>query len=124
MDWFKDSTLGTIKSMAIDGRVYLIENNSVTKLSGGKRELLSLDEVTPPLEEPTRVSVSTDLDFLYILEPKNHRLLVYSKNGVYKAQYTGDQLTNLKDAVVDQKNRLVYFLNGKSVYSAEAKHLQ
>lgn len=125
MDWYKDnSPLGTITSLAIDGRIYLIENNTVTKLSGGKREALSLDPVSPSLESPTRLSVSPDLNYLYILESKHNRLLVYNKTGTYIAQYAGDNLNDLRDAVVDQKHRLVYFLNGKSIYKTEAKHFE
>ncbi len=121
--WFKDpSALAKVTSIAIDGRVYLIENNSVTELSGGQRENLTLDPVSPALEEPTMVSVSPDKDFLYVLEPKNKRLLVYSKNGAYLAQYKGDGLDNLKSAAIDQENSAVYLLNGRGVYRIEANH--
>ncbi len=122
-DWYTDSpALGTISSLAIDGRVYLIENGAITKLSGGKREVLTLDPVSPSLEAPTKIAVSLDLNYLYILEPKHNRLLVYSKTGSYIAQYAGDELNNLTDFVVDQKNKLIYFLNGKTIYKIVAKH--
>ncbi len=125
MDWYKDSSpLGKISSLAIDGRIYLIENNTVTKLSGGQREALTLDPVSPSLESPTKISVSPDLNFLYIIEAKHNRMLVYNKTGTYIAQYAGDNLNDLRDAVVDQRNRLVYFLNGKSIYKTEAKHFE
>jgi len=124
-NWLKDNTaLATVQSMAIDGRIYLIENNTVSKFSGGKKEVLSLDEISPKLEEPKAIYVSFDNDFLYILEPKNKRLLVYTKNGKYLAQYSGDMLDNLTGAAVDQKNKFVYLMNGKKIYRIEAKHFQ
>jgi len=123
--WIKDgTTLSQVKSMAIDGRIYVLENNTVSKFSGGKKEVLSLDEISPKLEEPKAVYVSFDNDFLYILEAKNKRLLVYTKNGKYLAQYSGEMLDNLIGAAVDQKNGLVYFLNGKKIYRIKATHFQ
>ncbi len=124
-NWLReDATLGTFTSLAIDGRIYTIENGSVSKFSGGRRESITLDEVTPALQNPTHISVSADLDFMYILDPSNKRVLVYTKNGKYLAQYTGDMLEGLTSASVDQKNRLVYFLVGKQVFRIEAKHFQ
>ncbi|MCX6793029.1 MAG: hypothetical protein NTY12_03300 [Candidatus Falkowbacteria bacterium] len=121
--WIKDnSSLGAVQSMAIDGRIYLIENNTVSKFSSGKKEVLSLDEISPKLEEPKAVYVSFDNDYLYVLEPKNKRLLVFTKNGKYLAQYSGDMLDNLTGAAVDQKNKFVYLMNGKKIYRIEAKH--
>lgn len=124
-NWLREeTTIGTFSSLAIDGRIYAIENGSVTKFSGGRRETITLDEVTPILENPTTLSVSPDLDFLYILDPSNKRLLVYNKNGKYLAQYTDAALDNLNGMTIDQKNRLVYFLAGKKIFRVEAKHLQ
>jgi len=121
--WIKDGTkLAMVKSMAIDGRIYVIENNTVSKFSGGKKEILSLDEISPKLEEPKAVYVSFDNDFLYILEAKNKRLLVFTKNGKYLVQYSGEMLDNLIGAAIDQKNGFVYFLNGKKVYRIKATH--
>ena len=121
--WLKDETsFVNPSSMAIDGRIYIIENNSIAKFSGGRRETLTLDPVSPSLEEPKSISLSPDLDFLYILEPKHQRLLVFSKNGRYIAQYTGDGLNNLKSATVDQKNRFVYLLSGQKLFKINATH--
>lgn len=122
--WLKDSSsLGSVKSMAIDGRIYVIENNKIAKFSAGQKETLILDEISPQLEEPTQVYVSYDYDFLYLLEPKNKRLLVFTKNGKYISQYTSVIFDNLISATVDQPNKLIYLLNGKKLYKVEANHL-
>jgi|GEM_PF-1823166 len=123
--WFKEeATIGTASSMVIDGRIYIIEDNNIKKFFAGKRETLMLDPVSPSLEEPKAISVSPDLDFLYVLEPKHQRLLVFSKNGRYIAQYAADNLTDLRSASVDQKNRLVYLLNGNKLLKIDAKHFE
>lgn len=124
-NWLKDNIiLGNVVSMAIDGRIYLVEDNTISKLFSGRKEILNLDEISPKLEEPKAVYVSFDNDYLYVLEPKNKRLLVYSKAGKYIAQYSGDVLDNLIGAAIDQKNRQVYLMNGKKIYKVEARHFQ
>lgn len=122
--WLRDENIGTISSIAIDGRIYAVEGNGISKFSTGRRETLSLDPVSPALESPTMVGVSTDLDYLYILEPKHKRLLVYSKTGSYIAQYTGDHLSDLRAFTVDQKEKTIYLLNGDTLIKTPATHFK
>jgi len=124
-NWLReDTTLGTFTSLAIDGRIFAIENGTISKFSGGRREAITLDEVNPVLKNPIKISVSPDLDFLYVLDPANKRLLIYNKNGKYLAQYADAALENLNGMTIDQKNRMVYFLAGKKIFRVEAKHFQ
>jgi hypothetical protein len=123
IDWLKETvTMSKVNNMTIDGRIYIIANNNLIKLANGKNNNLVLDDISPKLEEPKAVYVSQDADFLYLLEPKNQRLLVYTKSGKYLAQYTGDMLTNLTGAAIDEKNHFVYLMNGKQIFRTPATH--
>lgn len=121
-DWLKETAdLKDATSLAIDGRLYVLANNEIKKFSGGQNETLVLDDVSPALETPTAVAVSPDNDFLYVLDPKNKRLLVYTEDGKYSAQYMSDSFDNLKAVTVDGAAKQIYLANGNKIYQIAVK---
>jgi hypothetical protein len=48
---------------------------------------------------------------------------VFNKKGDFINQYTSNKFDNLKDFQIDEANKKIYFLNGTTVYSIEAVHL-
>ena len=122
--WIKTNVdLSESVDLSIDGHIYiLLKNGDVLKFLKGEEQELSMDEVGPSIEEATKLYVSPELKFIYILEPKNKRLVIYDKTGKFILQYKADKFDNLKDFAVDEKNQVIYFLNGNTVYKAEAKH--
>ena len=109
--------------LSIDGHIYiLLENGEVLKFLKGEKQELTLAPVEPAIEKATEFFVSPELKFIYILEPTNKRLIIYDKTGKFILQYKADKFDNLKDFSVDEKNQIIYFLNGNSVYKAEGKH--
>lgn len=110
--------------MAIDGHIYVLKKNGeVIKMLKGQRQELVMETVDPPITEATQLQISQDLKYIYILEPTNQRLLIFDKTGKFISQYTSDQFTGLKSFVVDETNKLLYFLNNNSVLKAEASYL-
>ncbi len=102
-----------------------MENDgSIKKFYNGFLKKFVLEAVSPTLASPTRIFTTSKSDFLYILEPKQNRLVVYKKTGELAAQYVGADLTDLRDALVIEKEKNIYLLNGSSVYSLPAEHLE
>jgi len=109
--------------ISIDGHIYtLLQNGEVLKFLKGEQEELIMDEVEPKIEEATKLYVSPELKFIYILEPKNKRLIIFDKTGKFILQYKADKFDNLKDFAVDEKNNIIYFLSDNTVYKATGKH--
>lgn len=114
--------LNGLKSMAVDiygakSYIYLLkETGEVIKLYDGLQENFKLDTVEPVLNSAEKILVRSNL---YILDKNNKRLVVFDSNGKFIKQYQSDNLNNLKDAAVDEKNKRAYLLNGGSVYELE-----
>lgn len=112
-------------NMAIDGSIYILKNNGqLLKYLKGRGQEFKLAEVEPKLENPSKLIVSPELKYIYILEPSNKRLVVFDKTGVFLIQYQSDQFNDLKDFTVDEINKKIYFLDKTSVYGIEAKHFE
>ncbi len=111
-------------SIDIDGSVYLLKNNGeLFKYNKGQKENFILPAIEPPLSRATRLIVSPEQDFIYVLDPTGKRLIVYDKAGKFISQYLSENFTDLKDFQVDEKNKKIYFLNQASIFSADAAHL-
>ncbi len=116
--------LVSVTSLDIDGDVYLLKNNGqISKYSKGKKQEFFISPIEPDFSQAVKLTISEELDFLYIFEPSGKRLVVFKKNGDFVNQYTSDKFNNLKDFQIDEKNKIIYFLDGTLVYSIEAVHL-
>lgn len=124
-DWIKEKIdLKNSAGLAIDGFVYILKGNGeIVKMLSGKQEDIKLETVEPVLQFATRLDVSMEKDFIYILDVIEKRLLVFNKTGKFITQYQSSQLQNLRDFAVDEKNKLIYFLAGKIIYEVGAVHL-
>ncbi|PLX28146.1 hypothetical protein C0583_02865 [Candidatus Parcubacteria bacterium] len=122
--WINDgSNIENAINLAIDGNIYILFSDaSIKRYLRGSEVDFDLELCDPPLESPTKIKLSQEEDFLYILEPKNRRMLVYSKDGQFQMQYMSETFDDLKDFVVNEENKKLYFLNGTLVYQTEASH--
>jgi hypothetical protein len=124
--WFKVAAdLSDAASLSIDGSIYILKKNGqLLKYLKGKEEEFNLDAVEPAIEEAKKVMVSPELNYIYILEPSKQRLVVFDKTGKFILQYKSDQFTDLKDFTVDEKKKIIYFLNGNSVFEVAGEHFK
>jgi hypothetical protein len=122
----KEEDFSEAVDMAIDGSIYVLKKNSeVLKFfKGSKEEEFKISAIDPGLENASKIFVSPEKNYIYILEPAKQRLVVFDKTGKFILQYKSDQFTDLKDFTVDENKKIIYFLNGKSVYEIEVKELK
>lgn len=116
--WFKESVdLSGVVSMAIDSYVYLIKSDGLILkyLSGSQKEFI-LEELTIPLDSASKIFTALDYNYLYILDPKNSRILILDKKGSLKNQYISDSFDDLKDIYVDEASKKMYVLNGNKIF--------
>ncbi len=124
--WIEEKIdLSQAVDLSIDGHIYVLSGNGqLLKLLKGQEVEFKLDAIDPAFEEPTKLKVSDEQKYIYILEPKNKRLVVFDKTGEFLAQYYSDQFNDLKDFTVDETNKEIYFLNSTSVYVIEGEHFE
>ncbi len=112
------STLADATSIAIDGDVFVLTAaGEIKKFVAGTEEAFSITGLDPALSNPTELFTYTDVNFLYILEPTNKRVVVLDKTGKLIKQYTASEWKNPTGMNIDEKNKTVYVLDSNVVYS-------
>ncbi|MCX6800089.1 MAG: hypothetical protein NT091_03015, partial [Candidatus Falkowbacteria bacterium] len=125
--WIKEKGLDVSNAIAmdIDGYIYVLKGNGeILKMQYGRSEPFTLEKVEPELKMATKFIISREKDFIYILDPLQKRLVVFSKTGKFVAQYASSKLTTLKDFVVDEKSKVLYFLDKDAIYKISATHIK
>ncbi|MFA6171729.1 MAG: hypothetical protein WC715_04775 [Patescibacteria group bacterium] len=127
MNWLTDAVnFNDAVDIDIDGNVYVLyKDGYIQKFYSGKSVVLKLDALTRPIEEADAIQVTpSDGGYIYILEAKNRRLIVFDKSGQYAMQYQSDKFDKLKDFFVDEKAKKIYFLNGAIVYEVDLQTIK
>lgn len=107
----------------IDGNIYVMkENGEMLKFLKGRRAILSFDPVEPIIASPVKLTVGEEARFFYVFESDQQRLIVFDANGKFLVQYQSPQFKDLKDFAVDEKQKLIYFLDGHLLYKAQASY--
>ena len=124
--WMKEAAdFSNAVDMFIDGHIYVLRSDGqLLKYLRGQKQDFALDAVEPAIEQATKVFISGELKYIYILEPSKQRLIIFDKTGGFLMQYQTDQLTDLKDFAVDEQAKKIYLLNGSSVYEIKATHFE
>ena len=108
-------------SFAIDGNIYVLgAGGTIQKIFRGNKEeydfrdLPSIAFTGPNL----KIFTSAELDYLYVLDPDNQRLLMFTKGdrfATYKRQILYG-LDDVRDFVVDENGQRVSLVTGEKVY--------
>jgi len=118
--------IADVVSFTIDGSIYMIAaSGEIKKLFRGEtqdyefRELPSIPFSGPNL----KIYTSAELDYIYVLDPDNQRLLVFTKGerfATYRRQVmfqneTGD-LQNVRDFYIDASGQKVTILTENKIF--------
>ena len=79
------------------------------------------DIIEPPLESAKKIFVSKENDFIYVLDSKNSRIVLFDKDGRFLEQYKAKNLGSIKDFIVDETNKTIYILSDNKVYLMKIK---
>jgi hypothetical protein len=113
------------KSFTIDGYIYVITrtNKLIKMLSGTLQTDFKPHDIPTPLtkiKDGVDIYTDADLNFIYILDKGNHRVIEIDKEGLYTRQYVlPESLNDLKQVFVSQKTKKLYVMNASAVYEIE-----
>ena len=119
--WLNTKTQKTAgaESFAVDGSVWVLDENSIYKYYAGSfQEELNL-EIFPIPNSFSKILTSPTLSYLYILEPVQKRIIVLDKSGKIIKQFHSENFDNLLDFSVSENGKTIYLLNGLKVYKIE-----
>jgi len=117
------SDISSASSIAIDGDVYLLLEDNVLRFSSGKELSFSFEAVDPILNAPTEIWTTIGTDYLYVLDPNESRVVVYSKSGNLLAQYVNENLSDAKDIIVREDKATIIFTTNNEILQFTATHL-
>lgn len=117
--WLKEEVnLAEAKDLAIDGNIYIIIPNSpekILKYFNGTRQTFKVSKLAPELSEPQKILAGSNLKFLYLLDPKNERVVILRKDGKLERQIRSPKFRALSDLYADEANNLLYLLAGNEL---------
>jgi len=126
-NWITEETVFPLESqfLAVDGDLYIFNNTgSVQKFNRGKSVSFNLKLIDPLLENVNQVWTNDFSDFLYILDSKFGRLVVFDKHGKLAAQYKSDLLKNATDFATDEPNKQIFIITDRGVMSFKIDHIK
>jgi hypothetical protein len=120
--WITDGTdISKAVDFSIDDSIFvLMSDGGIARFLLGKKQNFSIETIEPPLEAPSKINLSEDKDFIYILEPSKKRLAVFGYDGKFKQQYAFE--ADIKDAVVHRPTKTIFYISGSTVHKAPATH--
>ena len=111
---------GQVNAMTINGFIWLSQQDgSVFKLSKGEPVRFNLEEVDPQLSAPTDIAASPDLDYIFILEAEQSRVLVFTQEGELWKQLQSSSIAGATHLGVNAEAQKLYLLNGSLVYELD-----
>jgi len=115
-----DVDISSAVSMAIDGTIYLLDNNGqLRNFSQGTQKDFSLQAIDPEITSAQHVWTDETVSNIYLLDRESRRLMVFTKTGRLKVQFISDSFDDLKSMAIDENNGRAYLLNGLIVYSVD-----
>lgn len=115
--WITDSNKpSNITSMAVDGSIFtLASTGEITKFYRGEKADFVQAKVDPSLSSASKIITSDTMQNMYVLDPTNKRVVMYSKNGALIRQIFLEDMTTLSDIAVSPDEQRMYALNGTKV---------
>ena len=115
--------LSRVISWSIDGSIWILTSTgNIEKYTLGNSQPLDLS-ISPPLENPTKIYTNEELNYVYVLDPATSRLVVFDKDGNYRAQYKVGEAANASGLVVSEEEGKMILLVDKRLLSVEIRHL-
>lgn len=112
----------TALRMQIESSIYILkQGGEMLRFTKGDPDHFSIGGLDKGIKDPKSFYTSSEVDNLYVLDSGNSRLVVLSKIGEYKGQYSGDKFGVATDLVVDEVGKKVYLLEGSKIYMVNLK---
>jgi hypothetical protein len=120
VEWIKhgQEALRNAVSFAIDGDLYALKaDGSIAKFTAGEPQAFGLQYLDPALTSGQSVYTYDGFNYLYILDSMNSRIIIARKSdGSIRAQLSTPELKEATSFVIEETNKLGYFLSGNKVY--------
>lgn len=113
--------LSNAESITIDGSIYILKKNGeIFKFTQGEFESYNIKGIPEPyskLANPTQIYTTENLDYIFILDPGNKRILQIKKEtGEYIKQFVGEDLDKMDSFEINDKIKTIYLLADNKIF--------
>lgn len=116
------ANLSSARGMSIDGSIWIGSSiGKIFRYTQGRDDSFIVHRIDPPLGNILDVSVHEQHPMVYIFDPDRSRIVLFSKQGAYQAQYVyGNAIQPSSFGVSFSMNR-VYLLANQKIYVFNAQ---
>lgn len=116
-NWLKSgATAENAQTIAIDGGIFSANSDgSFTYFENGQ----ATNRFTPDIKgsfSADQLYTKAESDYLYLLDKGDNKILVLTKQGELKIQYTSKQFSDSKAMAIDEPAKKIYLLGGNKIY--------
>lgn len=112
-----EANLIDARKMQIDSSIWILKGDSeILKFTSGESDFFAFSDIEKPISKISTFFISDNTENIYIIDAPNSRLLSFKKSGEYVAEYFGDKFATALDLIVDEEKKIVYILEGKTIY--------
>jgi hypothetical protein len=98
--------------LTIDGDIFVLQSNGeIQKFTKGQKQNFVIEGLEPTLKSPQKIWSYNDLNYLYIIDPTEKRIVMLEKDGRVKQQLTSKEFTTPTGLVVIEENKTLYTLD-------------
>lgn len=115
--------LSNSSQILIDGSIWILTQNSkILKFTLGNPQNFTIKSAAE-IQSIKAIYTNEDLEYFYVLEPANKKVVILTKEGEYKAQYTSDIISETRGFVVSESQKKIILMTNDKLFSMEIKHL-
>jgi hypothetical protein len=113
------SGLARATELAVDGDVFVgMEKGEVRRFRSGRRAAFGLGGIDEPVERAVDIAVLAASDEVYIADAGNRRVVVASRDGVFKRQLVAAVFGDLRAIAIDAAASQLYVVAGDTLVTA------
>ncbi|MFH1508881.1 MAG: hypothetical protein ABIE68_01835 [bacterium] len=116
-EWIGDASVisGSV-AFDIDGNIYILQGSGeVLNFLAGEQVELSLPPISPTLTAATRIQITES--YIFVLDPVEKRVVVFTKEGKLANQYTSDRFGTLQDFIAIPSENTLIVMDENNSYS-------
>lgn len=118
--WLNNDSVKEIKSVAVDGSLWALTiGENIQRHYGQKLQQTLKFDIFPEPKNFSKIFTSSRLPYLYLLEPRQQRIVILNKSGQIESQIQSRNFDNLLDFAVSDDGKTVFLLNGLKVYKID-----
>lgn len=117
-DYMENSLEATPVSLGIDGSIYVVlDTGKIQKYTRGVPDTYTLTGTQGSVSKNSLVFSAEEYTYVYILDRTNQRILITSKSGEVKQEFSWDIIGNAVDFSVDEGAKKIYIATPDALHS-------